>query len=110
MNNSVKAWATRCRLTTTKAERDAMIVAMYASNVPMREIARTVGVTYGSLKVIACRLGCTKHGQALVDYKRGFAVPDDKLTAYNELVYELQITADEAAAALGIKPLWEPTT
>ena len=93
-----------------KAERDAMIVAMYASNVPMREIARAVGVTYGSLRVMACRLGCTKHGQALVDYKRGFAVPDDKLTAYNELVYELQMTADEAATALGLKRLWEPTT
>lgn len=110
MNNSVKAWATRRRLTTTKAERDAMIVTMYNSNVPMREIARTVGVTYGSLKVLACRLGCTKHGQALVDYKRGFSVPDDKQAEYDKLVYGVHLTADEAATALGLKRLWEPTT
>lgn len=94
------------RTRADKIERDAMIVAMYDSNVPMREIARAVGVTYGSLRVMACRLGCTKHGQAYIDYRRGFAVPDDKLTAYNELVRK--VTADEAATALGLKRLWEP--
>lgn len=107
-----KTWETLFRLQTTKAERDAMIVDMYARNVPARQIAKTVGITYGSLKVIACRLGCTKQGQALIDYKRGFSVPADKQAEYDELVYSLHMTADEAAAALGIEPLYkpEPTT
>lgn len=99
------------RTRAAKAKRDAIIRDMYARNVPAREIARTVGVTYQSLKVIACRLGCTKHGQALIDYKRGFAVPADKQAEYDELVYELTMTAQEAAAALGIEPLYKgPTT
>lgn len=93
-------------------KRHAAIVDMYARNVPPRQIAAAVGLTYGSLKVIACRLGCTKHGQALVDYKRGFSVPDDKQAEYNEMLYVLHMTADEAADALGLTRLHtpEPTT
>lgn len=94
------------RTKAAKAERDAMIRDMYARNVPMRQIAETVGVTYQCLKVMACRLGCTKHGQSLIDYKRGFAVPADKQEQYDEMLYRLQMTADEAAKALKIEPLY----
>jgi hypothetical protein len=98
------------RTRAAKIERDAIIRDMYARNVPVRQIARTVGLTYGSLRVIACRLGCTKHGQAYIDYRRGFSVPEDKQIAYDELIYELQMTAQEAATALGIAPLHTPET
>lgn len=91
-----------------KTERDSRIVEMYARNVPVRQIAQEVGLTYGSLRVIAHRLGCTKHGREYLDYRRGFMIPEDKQGQYKQLVYNMGFKATEAAAILDIEPLYRP--
>jgi hypothetical protein len=87
------------------AARNAFIVDAYSKNVPIKEICAVTGLTYGSVKVIAHRLGCTKKGQDWIDYRRGFSVPTQVADHYNDLVYGLKYKAHEAADLLGIPPL-----
>jgi len=42
------------------AARNAFIVDAYSKNTPIKDICAATGLTYGSVKVIAHRLGCTK--------------------------------------------------
>lgn len=83
------------------AARNAIIVEAYRKNMPISEICALTGMTRGSIKVRAHRLGCSKSGEEVYDYRRGFSVPEALKDEYRALK-AMGFRAREVAKLLGI--------
>lgn len=105
MTDCIKHDEAPSRKRAAVAERNAVIVELYNRNVPIKDICAATGLTYGSLKVIASKLGCTKQGKERFDYRRGFSVPDHLQSDYDALVRKGHYRAHEAASMLGLSSL-----
>jgi len=94
---------TDLKITDTTA-RHEIIEFGYGWNIPIKQISAVTGLTPGSVKVIAHRLGCSKRGTKAMDYRRGFSIPAAVAKDYRDLVHRFKYTSREAAAVLGIIP------
>lgn len=93
------------KLPTTRqavSERHAFIRDAYRQNMPVKDIASNTGLAYGSVRVIAHRLGLTRHGVALAGHKRGFYVPAHLEADYQILTRVGHFNKWRAAELLGI--------
>lgn len=85
-----------------RQRREDFIREAYAKNMSIADISKAIGMTIGSVKVTASRIGCSKKGTAATDYRRGFSVPAHLIADYTNLRRKGGYKARDAAVALGI--------
>lgn len=93
------SWKTR---SIRKQRREDFIREAYAKNMSIADISKAIGMTIGSVKATASRIGCSKKGTAATDYRRGFSVPAHLIEDYTNLRRKGGYKARDAAVALGI--------
>lgn len=87
-----RKYARRCNT----ASRNEFIIEAYSLDVSIAMIAKVTGMTYGSVKVTASRLGCTRSGKVAADFRRGFVIPPERREEYKKLETYGYSSADRA--------------
>lgn len=84
---------------TTKTQ---LVLEGYQAGLQPAEIAKRIGSTTASVKVLACKLGVTRSHRERWAIRRGFDVPPEKAADYRYLIDHKGYSSREAGAILGL--------